>query len=197
MKRSPRKNERGIALIMVLLLIALLGSVVADFQFNSRVELQLAINARDELQAEYNAFTALKMRALLLKNSAKLKSAAAGVQAATGIPTDSMMPINQLLEMVPVECGLLGTIMQAAEDPFADVADLEEEAASGEGDGFFRGECIATSTSEHSKISLSQLGRISGGLDLNAPDANTARRNQNAGRSAASMLVARYSRPAR
>ena len=43
-------------------LIALLGSIVADFQFNSRVDLQLAINARDELQAEYNAMTAMRLR---------------------------------------------------------------------------------------------------------------------------------------
>ena len=44
--------------------LALLGSVVAEFQFSSRIDLQLALNARDELQAEMNALSALRMRAL-------------------------------------------------------------------------------------------------------------------------------------
>ena len=64
-RRDPR--QRGVALLMVLLLLALLGSVVADFQYNSRIDLPLALTARDEVQAEYNALAALKVRAMLLK----------------------------------------------------------------------------------------------------------------------------------
>ena len=69
-QKLPR-DQRGIALIMVLSLVALVATVISDFQYNSRVSYQLAINARDELQAEYNALSAMRMRALLLKQSGK------------------------------------------------------------------------------------------------------------------------------
>lgn len=69
------KRERGVAMLMVMGFLTLLGSVVADFQFTSHVDLQLAFNARDELQAEYNALSALRMRALILRQSRKLQTA--------------------------------------------------------------------------------------------------------------------------
>ena len=137
---------------MVLILVTLLGSVVADFQFNSRVDLQLALNARDELQAEYNAMTALRVRAMLLKHSRQIQRAVDGLLGGLlGGDTPMKLPIGQVLEMIPVECGLLSAIARKSEDPFADEGDVPEEEA------FFQGECMATSTSEHSKISLNML----------------------------------------
>ena len=58
LKRASRK-ERGIAILVVLITIALLTAIVVEFQYSATVDLQLAYNARDELQAEYNALTAM------------------------------------------------------------------------------------------------------------------------------------------
>lgn len=148
---SPKKSakERGIALLVVVSTLALVTSVVVDFQFNSRVDLQLALNARDELQAEYNALSALKMRGLLLKNSRQVSTAL----QATGIDPTMLPPIGQLLEMVPVECSLMSAIMKKAG---AGAGDDNQEATE-----FFPGECQATSKSEHAKISLGILRSVS------------------------------------
>lgn len=154
-RASRRRGERGIALIMVLLMIALVGSVVAEFQFTSRIDLQLALNARDEVQAEYNALSALRMRAMILKQSQKLKALGSTLGPLLGM--EGPLPITQILEMIPIECGLMSAVMRKAADPFLDDEELAAETEA-EGDytgGLFTGECIATANSEHSKIGIS------------------------------------------
>jgi len=149
-RSARRRAERGVAMLVVMSTLALVASVVADFQFNARVDLQLAVNARDEVQAEYNALSALRLRALLLKNSRVLTDSLATLGGLIGMTPEAMPPIGQLLEMIPVECSLLSSITKAAgESP------LDEPAA--EGDGFFAGDCRATGTSEHAKISLASM----------------------------------------
>src|SRR4051794_24845374 len=95
-----RRVERGVALLVVLSTLALVTSVVADFQFNSRVDLQLAINARDEVQAEYNALSALRLRELLLRQGRAADTAIRGMMAAMGVDAAMVPPMGQLLEMV-------------------------------------------------------------------------------------------------
>lgn len=135
-------GERGIALLVVVTALTLLTTVVADFQFNSRVDLQLAFNARDELQAEYNALSALRMRAVILKQSRRLSSALQGFLG------DAAPPIGQVLESLPIECGVMSAVIREAESSLLDESD---------GGDFFQGECLATSQSEHSKISINML----------------------------------------
>lgn len=143
------RAERGVALLVVLATLTLLTAVVEDFQFNSRVDLELAYNARDGLQAEYNALSALRMRALLLKHSQLVSGAINGLLGPLGGDASMIPPVGQLLEMIPIDCGLLSAIAREAD------ADVEEGA---EGEEFFTGECSATSKSEGSKISLLALG---------------------------------------
>ena len=140
-RRAPR-SERGIALLVVLASLALVGTVVTEFQFNSRVDLQLALNARDDVQAEYNALSALKVRALLLRHSQQLQAGLQGVLTALGVEGGAAPPIGQMLEMIPVECGLLSSITRKTEALASD----DEEGTS-----LFVGDCIATSSSEHGK----------------------------------------------
>ncbi|MEZ4272458.1 MAG: type II secretion system protein GspK [Myxococcota bacterium] len=145
-------RQRGTALLMVLLLIALLGSVVAEFQYSSQIDLQLAVNARDELQAEYNALSALQVRAMLLRNAQTLQRSVGQLAGALGMGPEAMPSISQILEMIPVECGLLSAMTRTSESKSRH---LDNDAA--EEDDFFVGECIATSQSEHSKIPLRVL----------------------------------------
>jgi len=151
-------RERGVALLMVLLMLTMLGSVVAEFQFNSQVDLQLAINARDELQAEYNALSALRVRALVLRNSRVLRTAMGQLGSTLGLGQDLMPSMTRMLDMIPVECGILSAITRISE---GEGSIFDEPPEDGDDDSvaddFFPGECIATSTSEGGKISLHAL----------------------------------------
>lgn len=147
---GQRDGARGVALLMVLALLALLGSAAADFQFTSRIDLETTYAARDALQAEYNALSALRMRALILKQARKVQQFA---QALMGGKTS--LPIGQMLEMIPVECGLMNAITKRGSS---------DGGGHGAGRGnddehedFFVGECMATSESEHSKIPINLL----------------------------------------
>lgn len=165
-RRGPRAHQRGVALLMVLAMLALLGSLIADFQFTARVDIEMAYSARDTLQAEYNALSALRMRALLLKQSRKVgdvakalsgltaQAGAAGgaAGAASQSPLGGQLPLGQILEMIPVECGLMNAITRRVDrsQPRGGDADAQHE-------DFFLGECMATSESEHSKIPINLL----------------------------------------
>lgn len=141
------RKQRGVALLMVLGFLALLGSVVADFQFSSQIDVQLALNARDELQAEMNALSALRFRALLLKQSRKMQTVVETLMKGMGGGMQAP-PIGVVLESLPVECGLMSAITKKV-DKTLDGDNAEED--------FFPGECLATSESEHSKISINLL----------------------------------------
>ena len=146
---GPR--ERGVALLMVLLMLTMVGSVVADFQFNSQVDLQLAINARDELQAEYNALSALRARAMLLRNSRVLRGAMGQLGSTLGMGADLMPSMTRMLDMIPIECGILSTITRLSDGEGGSIFDEPGEGEEGDDsadDDFFKGECLATSSSE-------------------------------------------------
>jgi len=157
---TPRRGrgERGVALMMVLLLVALMSAVAAEFQFNSHIDYRLAINARDALQAEYNALSAMRVRALLLRQSGKLNSARSAIASAVGMDVNAIPSIGQVLEMMPVECGLLSAILTpvGGGDGFSDQSDSGDDSMEATG-GLLPEECLATSVSEHSKIPLNAL----------------------------------------
>jgi general secretion pathway protein K len=64
--RSAPVHQRGVALILVLVTIAILTSIGVDFSYGSRVSLKLAENLRDETSAEYMARSAINLSRLLL-----------------------------------------------------------------------------------------------------------------------------------
>ncbi len=149
--RLAKKRERGVALIMVLGTLALVGAVVGEFQYTSRVDLELAFNARDAVQADYNALSALRLRTMLLRHARRLDAGAAAFGATLGADAQMMPPIGQLLDMIPVDCSLMAAIMRGSAGEEAPAGDDE---TAGE---VFPGECTATSQSEHTKISLKML----------------------------------------
>ncbi|MFL5321755.1 MAG: type II secretion system minor pseudopilin GspK [Myxococcaceae bacterium] len=68
MKKAPnRKRERGIALLIAIISIAILTAVAVDFAYSSRVDLQLASNQRDEVRAYYLAKSGVGLSRLMLK----------------------------------------------------------------------------------------------------------------------------------
>ncbi|RKH59887.1 general secretion pathway protein GspK [Corallococcus llansteffanensis] len=67
--KAARKDRRsrGVALIIAIVSIALLTVVASEFAYNSRVDLQLAANQRDEVRAYYMARSGMSLGRLLLR----------------------------------------------------------------------------------------------------------------------------------
>jgi general secretion pathway protein K len=60
-------RERGVSLIIVVVAIAILTAVATEFAYNSRVDLQLATNQRDEVRAYFLARSGIGLSRLLLR----------------------------------------------------------------------------------------------------------------------------------
>ena len=61
------RRSRGVALIIAVVSIAILTVIATDFAYNSRVDLQLAANQRDEVRAYYMARSGVALSRLLLR----------------------------------------------------------------------------------------------------------------------------------
>ena len=64
--RGPRTRQRGAALLIAITSIAILTAVAVDLAYNTRVSLQMAANARDELRATYLAKSGVALSRLVL-----------------------------------------------------------------------------------------------------------------------------------
>lgn len=62
-----KRQERGIAMLLVLIGIAVLALVANEVRYNSVVELRLATNQRDELRAHYLAKSGINLSRLMLR----------------------------------------------------------------------------------------------------------------------------------
>jgi general secretion pathway protein K len=69
-----RERERGVALLIVIIGIALLTVMATEFAYNSRVDLQLATNQRDSIRAYYLARSGVGLSRLVLKFQKQLDS---------------------------------------------------------------------------------------------------------------------------
>ena len=65
MTPSPRE-ERGAALLVVVVAVAVLTALTAELAYSSQVRLQLAADARDELRATWLAKSAVQTSRLIL-----------------------------------------------------------------------------------------------------------------------------------
>jgi general secretion pathway protein K len=85
------RRERGAALLLVLMVVAVVTVMATELAYDTRVSLQIAANARDELRASYQARGAVALSRLVLHFQQRLDQAGgaagqimAGVQAAQG-----------------------------------------------------------------------------------------------------------------
>ncbi len=89
-------NNRGIAIILVLGTITILSALVADFAFNSQVQLRLAMNGRNRLQAEYLARSGINFLRLLMVKEQTIKTL---VRQFAGDAFDPKIPLCQQFPM--------------------------------------------------------------------------------------------------
>ena len=85
------RRERGAALLLVLMVVAVVTVMATELAYDTRVSLQIAANARDELRASHQARGAVAISRLVLHFQQRLDQAGgaagqimAGVQAAQG-----------------------------------------------------------------------------------------------------------------
>jgi len=71
MSLKSLNNERGIALLLTLVILALLVAVIVEFDYGTKVNLITAANFRDEVQATYLAKSGIAAARAVLKDDAK------------------------------------------------------------------------------------------------------------------------------
>lgn len=174
-RRRPPRRRRGVALLMVLGSVAILTAVAIEFQYQANVDLQLAVNARDELRADYLARSAVNMSRLLLRFQRQVdgQSAALGpmLQQLGMSGASAGGGINlRLWEIVPVDCDLFSMLLGggASGGPSPEAPAFGEgragEGLSAEGEGRmlrsfgdYQGCFRAEITDEEQKINLNRL----------------------------------------
>jgi len=98
--------ERGAALLVVIVSVAVLTALAVDLAYESRVSLQIAGNARDELRASYLARSGVTLSRLVLSFQDGLDS----LPKAPG----ASIPRLQLWRMVPVGSSLAASLFGGA-----------------------------------------------------------------------------------
>lgn len=74
-RRSSQNPERGVALIMVMVITTVLAAIAADLENATQVNVRAAANARDELQAQLHARSAIELELFVLRFQSMIKGA--------------------------------------------------------------------------------------------------------------------------
>jgi general secretion pathway protein K len=106
------RSQRGVALLMVVVSIAILTAVAAEFAYQSRVDLEMAVNQRDALRAEYLAKSSMGLARMLLMFQKQLDRTTASLPGLTG----GNSPINmQIWRMAKIDCLMLQALLPQAQ----------------------------------------------------------------------------------
>ncbi len=157
--RPTSRHERGAALLLVLMVVAIVTVLATELAYDTRVSLQIAANARDELRASQQARGAVALARLVLHFQQRLDQAGgaagqilAGVQGAAGaagLPAAATQGTFsfRLWDAIPVDDTaipmLLGTVRRA-------------EGSAKRDEGF-----QATIEDEERKVNVAQLAGLS------------------------------------
>lgn len=129
--RRQERSGRGVALIFVLTTVAILTAIALDFTYNTRVNLELAVQSRDSLRARSLAMGAMNFSRLLLHFQKQIDGIG-GAAAGGGI--------GDLMKLVQSSSGggglesLLGMAKGAGIDP-AMISSVMQGAIGGMGGG--------------------------------------------------------------
>jgi general secretion pathway protein K len=155
------RHERGAALLLVLLVVAIVTVLATELAYDTRVSLQIAANARDELRASYQARGAVALSRLVLHFQQRLDqaggaasqflagaAASAGGQATSAIPQGSFS--FRLWDAIPVDSTAMGLLLGTTS------AKSSLAARSSSPESF-----QATIEDEERKVNVSQLAGLS------------------------------------
>lgn len=156
-----RRDERGVALIIVLLAITLITAVVVQFSYDSHIDYSLAANEADEVRAYYLARSGIEFYKLILTADQKISG---NDQLKQFLEAQGMGPI-ELWRMIPqIDTAMLRSVASP------DVPDDQKEEMKkrfggiafdtlGKTDGFldFEGDLHAEIEDEESKVDLNEI----------------------------------------
>src|SRR5260370_31697704 len=162
-KKVGAARERGVTLIIVVVAIAILTAVATEFAYNSRVDLQLATNQRDEVRAYFLARSGIGLSRLLLRfqkqvdniqipNIAQLLGGLGGGTGGPGTPGAAPTGLNiQLWKLARIDCQMLQ--MMVKQQPFG----VEKTPVARQSFGGFNGCFLATIGDEEQQLNVNKL----------------------------------------
>ncbi len=104
-----RTGERGAALLLVMVAVAVLTALAVDLAYDARVTLQIAANGRDELRATYAAKGGVQLARLVLALQKQIDGQLGA--AGAGNPM-AAMPRPLLWRLVPVDSALASGLFE-------------------------------------------------------------------------------------
>jgi general secretion pathway protein K len=158
MPGRAKRNERGAALLVVLVAVAVVTVLAADLAYDTQVSLRIAGNARDDLRALYLAKSGVALQRLVLSFQQDLDDA-----FPKGLPGGLSPPRPQLWQLVPVGSTLASNLFQ--EQPPAPPAPAgQERAPAGASAGPAPGGFEAVAGDEGRKVNVQLDSAFTGGL---------------------------------
>ncbi len=111
-RRHSAPRQRGAALLVAIASIAIVTAVAVDLAYDTRVSLQLAANARDELRATYLAKSAVSMSRLVLYFQHRLDGIAGAASQLPGASGAGGARIAiRLWDLVPIDSSAAALFM--------------------------------------------------------------------------------------
>jgi general secretion pathway protein K len=142
--RARGQDERGMALLMVLVTIAMLAAVVVEFVYQTRIDVHMAANVRDRAKAYYMARSAVNFSRLILYFQGQVDRMTGGTV--------------KLYQLIPIESDLAKALTSGEMNEAFGLGDvnLGEMRGFGEFDGGFS----ATIEDEYAKININALDSL-------------------------------------
>ena len=125
--KSFFRNERGIALLLVLSAIAILTVAVVEFTYDTRIQYRIAVNNKERLQAYYLAKSGLNLSKVVLKYS---KDAESMIEKAG--EAGMSLKLEPLYRMMPLSSSLLRGMLTGESDGAPQEEVLPDEDSSAE-----------------------------------------------------------------
>lgn len=164
------KDQRGVAIMLVLGAITLLSALAVDFGRESQVNLRMAMNERNNLQAEYLARSSINMLRLLMVKERALKNT---ITQLSGGAIDPKVPLcKQFPLSTELLRGVFSTISGSGQKPdesdetpevetaAANKVVTQFERAAAESFLSFSGDFDAECEDESSKINLNRFATL-------------------------------------
>ncbi len=173
-KRRSRRGERGAALLVAIVAIAVLTALAVDLSYQTQVRMRIAANARDELRAEMLARSAVNVSRLVLAVQNQIDQTLAAIcppQASSGATggaaTTAACPRPQLWNIVPVSSNLTQVLF--ADAGASDQGARPEKAAAAGAEGKPAEGAAASSTLSYGDFEGGYQARIEDeGTKINA-----------------------------
>lgn len=119
-----KRNEKGVALLMVMIALLVFTVVTVEFVYSTRVHYMTALNLRDRLQSEYLARSGIQISLLVLRFQKQLDQVQSKVDGVT------LVAQGPLYKQIPVDTRLLKLVASGAALPRPDGEEASVTALS-------------------------------------------------------------------